>query len=85
MTRVPESYDNDRLGELEHLVTLGDLLHPGDTVDYVDDGTGSGGFADGCGDIRDWDDIRKRLAKRDLRLVDWGGGYEVHAVEEVAR
>ncbi len=75
-------YSNEDLAELDAIVILGDRLQAGDTVDYVDDGTGSGGYMDGCGDDRNWGDLKARLAKRDLVLDDNGSEYVVTTSKE---
>jgi len=67
------------IAALDHVADLGKTLAEGDSVAYVDDGMGSGGYIDGCGDDVSWDAIRQTLSRRGLRMDDIGGHYDVVA------
>lgn len=76
----PRHWANADIAGLDNIVELGLRLHAGDTIDYVDDGTGSGGYMEGCGGDRDWDCIKTCLSSQHLMLADHGGGYTVELI-----
>ena len=74
---APHHYTVAELCALDPVTLLGSVANEGDTVDYVDNGEGDGGYLDGVGGDREWDDIRDALRARGLDLVDVGGHFTV--------
>lgn len=78
---TPTTWTTDDIADLEGVVELGGKLNAGDNVEYVDDGGGSGGYVEGCGDDRDWVEIAATLRARDLHLIDVGGQLQVQVID----